>query len=125
MPRCLIECNRVLAPAGRLIFSLDHPARHCFFDAEEDELSIVPTRSYFDDRPIHWRWPGRADIMLESFHHTIAQWVELLSTAGFGLVRLLEPVPPPEVLEAIFPVDGALAPLRLLPQSIIFVAEKR
>jgi SAM-dependent methyltransferase len=125
MPRCLAECHRVLVPSGRLVFSLDHPARHCFFDADEDELSIVPVRSYFESGPEQWRWPGRADLVLQSFHYTIAEWMDMLYAAGFCLVRLLEPVPSPEMLDATFPSDGALAPLRLLPQSIIFVAEKR
>jgi hypothetical protein len=124
MPRCLAECHRVLTAGGRLVFSLDHPLRNCFLDTDDEELSIFPSRSYFDNRPMRWRWPGRADLVLQSFHHTIAQWVEMLAGADFRLARLLEPVPPSPVLDATFPDDGALAPMRLLPQSIIFVAEK-
>ena len=46
------SASRVLRPGGRLVFSLDHPLRDCFFDAEtggeDDEMSIIPARSYFD-----------------------------------------------------------------------------
>ena len=40
------------------------------------------------------------------------------------LLRLLEPAPPEEMLDEIWPSDDALSALRLIPQTIIFVAEK-
>jgi len=125
LPRCLAECSRLLYAGGLLIFSLDHPLRDCFFDMEEDEMVIFPSRSYFDNQPARWRWPDRIDLVLQSYHHTIAQWIAMLAVADFRLTRLLEPAPPANLLDAIFPSDGALAPLRLIPQTIIFVAEKR
>jgi SAM-dependent methyltransferase len=124
MRRCLAECSRVLRPQGRLVFSLDHPFRDCFFDAEDDAMSIVPTHSYFDNRALRWRWSNR-DVTMQSYHHTIGQWSDLLSGAGFQLLRILEPPASQEMLDAIWPVDDALAALRLIPQTIIFVAEKR
>jgi ubiquinone/menaquinone biosynthesis C-methylase UbiE len=125
MPRCLAECSRVLRPGGRLVFSLDHPFRDCFLDAEEDTMSIVPSRSYFDNSPQRWSWTlARASVPMESYHFTIAQWVEMLAGAGFRLVRLLEPAPPAEMVEEIWPADDALAALGLIPQTVIFVAEK-
>ena len=57
-------------------------------------------------------------------HFTIAQWVEMLAAAGFRLTRLLEPAPPADLLDEIWPSDDALSSLRLIPQTIIFVAEK-
>lgn len=123
MPRCLAECARVLRPGGRLIFSLDHPFRDCFFDAEDDEMAVFPVRSYFDGAALHWRWDGDASLAMTSHHHTIAQWVEMLTAAGFRLLRLLEPAPPEEMLDEIWPSDDALSALRLIPQTIIFVAE--
>ena len=123
MPRCLAECARVLRPGGRLVFSLDHPFRDCFFDAEDDEMAVFPVRSYFDGAAMHWRWDGDANLAMTSHHHTIAQWVEMLTTAGFRLLRLLEPAPPEEMLDEIWPSDDALSALRLIPQTIIFVAE--
>lgn len=125
MPRCLAECSRVLRPAGRLVFSLDHPFRDCFLDEAEDTMSIVPSRSYFDNSPQRWSWTlPRGSVPMESYHFTIAQWVEMLAAAGFRLVRLLEPAPPDDLLDEIWPADDALSALRLIPQTIIFVAEK-
>lgn len=125
LPRCLSECSRILHPGGLFVFSLDHPLRDCFFDAEDDEIAIYPVFGYFDNRPIRWRWPERTDLVVQSYHHTIAQWIDMLAVAGFQLTRLLEPSPPAALLDATFPSDGALAPLRHIPQTIIFVAEKR
>ena len=124
MPRCLAECARVLRAGGRLVFSLDHPFRDCFFDAEDDDMAVFPVRSYFDPAPMHWHWSGAANLAMTSHHHTIAAWVEMLATAGLHLRRLLEPAPPADLLDEIWPSDDALAALRLIPQTIIFVAEK-
>jgi ubiquinone/menaquinone biosynthesis C-methylase UbiE len=48
LEQCLAECWRVLRPGGRLVFSLDHPVRDCFFDAQEQELVLYPVHDYFD-----------------------------------------------------------------------------
>ena len=53
---CLSECSRVLRAGGRLVVSLDHPFRDCFSDDAEDEMSITPVRSYFDNEPMRWQW---------------------------------------------------------------------
>ena len=124
MPRCLAECARVLSTGGLLVFSLDHPFRDCFFDAEEDEMAVYPVRSYFDGAPMHWLWSGVPGAAMTSYHHTIASWLAMLAAAGFRLQRLLEPAPPTELLDEIWPSDDALSALRMIPQTIIFVAEK-
>ena len=54
MPRALGECARVLGAHGRLVFSLDHPFRDCFFDFEENDVTLYPARSYFDHSPMAW-----------------------------------------------------------------------
>jgi len=122
VPRCLSECQRVLRPGGRLIFSLDHPLRDCFFDTEDDELTLYPVRDYFDNTPLVWRFPT-TDAILRSHHFTVAQWLTMLHTAGFQLRQLLEPAPRRELLDQLWPLDGPLGPLRNLPQTIIFVGE--
>ncbi len=124
LPRCFAECARVLRPQGLLVFSTDHPFRNCFYDAGEDELTIYPVRSYFDNTPLRWPWDGRPEIRLHSAHYTIAQWLDLLHAAGFRLRRLLEPPPPPELLDEVWPADDALAAMRCVPQTLIIVAEK-
>jgi SAM-dependent methyltransferase len=117
----LASCYRVLRPGGRLVFSLDHPLRTVFF--EEGELSVLPTRSYFDAAPLRWRWRSTA-VTLQTYHRTVGEWVDLLAAAGLQLLRIVEPPPPAETLDAAWPPDDALAPLRLLPHTIIFVAQK-
>ena len=123
MERCLAECSRVLRPGGGLVFSLDHPFRDCFADDEDDEMSITPVRSYFANEPMRWNW-GNTGVRMESYHFSIGQWSEMLTAAGFALRRILEPAPPEDMLDEIWPYDDALASLRLIPQTIIFVAEK-
>ncbi len=123
MAASLRECARVLASRGRLVFCLDHPFRDCFHDDEGDETVIYPVRSYFDGSPLRWTFAASGVPMI-TYHRTVSEWVEMLHAAGFRLLRMLEPEPPAEMLDAIWPEDGALAPLRMAPQTIIFVAEK-
>ncbi len=124
MPACLAGCSRLLRSRGRLVFSLDHPLRDCFVDSESDDLSIFPTRSYFDNTSLRWRWRD-SSVYMATGHYTIGQWCTLLTEAGLQLLRIVEPPPPTAMLDALWPEDDALAPLRLIPQTIIFVAEKR
>jgi len=124
MARCLAECARVLRPGGRLLFSLDHPFRDCFADPDEDfEPTIYASRSYFDPKPMRWLF-GNTGVPMVSYHRTVAEWVTLLADAGFGLRRMLEPEPPAEMLDEIWPLDDALSALRLVPPTIIFLAQK-
>ena len=124
---CLAECCRVLVRGGRLVLSLDHPLRHSFLDPGltdlDDELSIVPVRSYYDEGWHRWRWPG-SGIVLQSYHRTIGQWTDLLAAAGLQLLRIVEPLPPADLLDDLLPEDGAQAPLRLIPHTVIFMAQK-
>ncbi len=120
---CLAECARLLKPGGRLIFSLDHPFRDCFHDDEDDTVTIYPVRSYFNNSPMRWTF-GQRGIPMQSYHRSIGQWCEMLVAAGLRLSRLLEPESPVEMLDEIWPVDDPLASMRMVPQTIIFVAEK-
>ncbi len=121
--RALQECVRVLESRGRLVFALDHPIRACFHDNEDGALSILPLRDYFDSSPLVWTFDD-TDVAMQSRHRTIGQWSALLSACGLNLQRIIEPRPPQELLDELWPEDGALSPLRLLPQAIIFVAVK-
>lgn len=123
MPAALSECCRVLRPGGLLLFSLDHPFRDCFLDDQDDEMTIYASRSYFERGAMRWRFSDTGVTMV-SYHHTVAQWSDMLHSAGFVLRRLLEPAPPLALLDELWPVDGALASLRNIPQTIIFMAEK-
>ena len=123
LPLCLAECWRLLRHRGRLVFSLDHPLRDCFFDLEEDELSPYPVRNYFDNSLLRWRFP-ESNVLLHAHHLTTAQWIDLLNTNGFQLARLVEPAPPLAILDELWPLDSAYSTLRNIPQTVIFVAKK-
>lgn len=123
MERCLAGCARVLRAGGRLVFSLDHPARDCFFDEEAGELLPYPARSYFDETPVRWSFDSPR-VRMQSYHRTVATWIDLLNAAGFCLARLLEPAPPVAMLDDLWPEDDPRAPLRNLPQCAIFLARK-
>jgi len=45
--------------------------------------------------------------------------------AGFQVRRLIEPAPPPAMLDELWPLDSPYAPLRNIPQTVIFITEKR
>lgn len=119
----LADCARVLRAGGRLVMSLDHPIRASFYDEVEAETVAYPARSYFDGAPMHWHF-GEDAIPMVTWQHTVSEWVEMIHEAGFTLVRLLEPEADADLLDDTWPDDDALAPLRNLPQTIIFVAEK-
>lgn len=121
--RSLAAIARVLRAGGRFVMSLDHPIRASFYDEVEDESVAYPARDYFDGAPMHWRF-GEDAIPMVTWQRTISEWVAMMREAGFTLVRLLEPEADAALLDDIWPDDDALAPLRNLPQTIIFVAEK-
>ncbi len=124
MARSLAECNRVLILGGRLVFSLDHPFRDCFWDEEDDEHVLFPARSYFDTRPTDWRFGGHTGALMRSYHRTTADWIDLLTAAGFRLIRLLEPAPSTNLADDPWATDYDIEVAMKVPQTIIFVAEK-
>ncbi len=117
------QCARLLKPDGRMVFAMDHPLRTSFYDEADEELLPYPSRSYFDTRPFRWRYAG-PDVYLDTHHRTVAQWLDLGHNVGLRLLRLVEPPPPQALLDEIWPEDDFHAPLRNLPQAIIFVLEK-
>lgn len=120
LPAFFASCRRLLKPGARLIFSLDHPFRDCFYDPAAQELDPFPARSYFDPHP--WRYPfGATHIHMPIHRRTIAGWVGLI-TAHLRLLEIVEPPPPADLLDELWPADGALAPLRHLPHTLICIA---
>ena len=117
----LKECSRLLQKGGRLVISMDHPLRNCFVDEEENDLALYPVRSYFDRRAMHWQFSDSGTWMV-SYHRTTSEWIDALSGAGLRLLRLLEPPPVAEMVDRLWPADGAQAALRNIPQTILFIA---
>lgn len=122
--RCLDEAARVLTPDGRLVFSLDHPLREVFWDEDSGEDGLTAARSYWQRGPMEWQWSSGE--WMRSVHRTVGDWVELLRAAGFVLQRLLEPEPQLDRAEEISWAESYdLEILRLVPQTIIFVARRQ
>lgn len=119
----LMECSRLMTKGGRLIISLDHPLRNCFVDEEDNDLALYPVRSYFDRTAMHWHFSDSSSKML-SYHRTTSDWIDEINDAGLQLLRLLEPPPVAEMVDALWPIDSAQAALRNIPQTIIFIAKK-
>ena len=122
--QCLAQCRRVLRPQGSLVFSLDHPFRACFYDAETQELLGYPERSYFDAAPRAWPF-ANSGVRMVSYERPVSAWADLLHAAGFQVQRLLEPPAPLDLLDELFPADSALAGLRNIPHTLIVVAQAR
>jgi SAM-dependent methyltransferase len=121
---CLAEVQRVMAPGGQFVFSLDHPLREVFWDEEADEDSLVAVRSYWRRGPLEWQFSGSGEWM-RSFHRTIGDWVDLLHAARLRVQRILEPEPQLSRAEEIRWAESYdLEMVKLIPQTIIFVARK-
>ena len=121
-PAALLHAIHALVrPGGRLVVSIDHPLRNCFFDAEMDEFTPYPARSYFDNDPIEWRF--EPDVPMVAHHQPLGQWVEWLLEAGWQLRRLIEAPAPQTVCDELWPEDSPLSPLRMIPHTAILVAQ--
>jgi SAM-dependent methyltransferase len=120
--RALAACRRVLVDGGRLVIAVEHPLRACFFDDETEELAVFPIRDYAGGSPMRWTFP-ESDAGMTTYARTLSEWTDALTAAGFCLRRLVEPRVPVEVMDELWPDDGALAPLRNLPHTLILLAE--
>lgn len=121
---CLAAAHRVLRRGGRLVFSLDHPFREVFWDDDEDEEGLLAVRSYWRRGAMEWQMSGSREWM-RSFHRTIGDWVDLLVAAGFNIRRILEPAPQLSAAEELsWAATYDLEIVRLIPQTVIFVAQK-
>lgn len=123
-PALLTECARVLRPGGQIVISQDHPIRACYWDQERREESILPTRSYFERRPLHWSFVETGTPMI-SHHRTIGQWFSLLRESGFVMQKILEFPLPPGVADEPWADEYTTEVAIHLPQTMILVAHKR
>ena len=100
---------------------LDHPLRMAFTDPVEGELSPIPVRSYFETAPLRWRYPGTG-ATLRSYSRPVGDWLALVQDAGLRVTQLLEPPLPSSLADELFAEDDSLAPLRLIPHTLIVAA---
>lgn len=113
------EVARVLAPAGRWVFSVPHPVRWSFPDVPGSE-GLTAAYGYWDRRP-YVETDGRGRVSYVEHHRTVGDHVRSLVAAGFVLRDLVEPTWP----DGQEQVWGGWSPLRgrLIPGTAIFVAE--
>ena len=124
MAFCLAGCARLLRPSGRLIFAQDHPIRASFWDAEAEEESVLPARSYFDNSPLRWNFAG-SDAAMTSHHRTLDGWFFLLHEANFTVTTLRE-LPLPAGWDDGPDVDEYTRDIaRYLPQVMVIEAAKK
>lgn len=115
------HCMKALAPGGRLVLSMDHPLRGCFWDEDAQELIGFPVRAYHDEKPI-------ARLIDETpvryFNRPTESWMGLLYEAGFVVTRMLEPRTPQARVADLWPAESPLEPLGNLPHLLILVAQR-
>jgi len=103
----LVEMGRLLAPDGRLVFSINHPC----FEIDENSTWLVERHPYREsvarkvegyrrERPVRVAWKISENEMAytTSYHRTLATYSHYLNDAGLAIVRMTEPEPKPEIL---------------------------
>jgi 2-polyprenyl-3-methyl-5-hydroxy-6-metoxy-1,4-benzoquinol methylase len=96
----LCAARTLLAPAGRLVFSVPNPGTDTPFrewgrDEQGSKLALHIDR-YFESGPrvCHWNMPRlTAHWQTPSWHRTLSEWSALLAQAGFLIRRIHEPRP--------------------------------
>ena len=118
--RLMREVTRVLRPAGRWVFAVNHPLTWVLPDDPGPE-GLVARTSYWDRRPYVERDESGAPTYVQH-HRTVGDRIREVVAAGLVLEDLIEPDWP----EGHDRVWGAWSPLRgaLLPGTAIFVCRK-
>ncbi len=101
------ELARLLAPDGRLVFSLSHPC----FDIDERSAWVVERHPYREtvarkvegyrhERPVRvpWKLSETEMAYTTSYHRTLATYSRYLHDAGLAILRMAEPAPKPEIV---------------------------
>ena len=86
----MAEIARVLAPGGRLAFSVTHPTRWMFPDDPGPD-GLTATQSYWDRRPYVEVDDATGVVAYVEHHRTIGDWVRVLHRHGLSLVDIAEP----------------------------------
>ncbi|MCH7699963.1 MAG: methyltransferase domain-containing protein [Chloroflexi bacterium] len=119
--RALSEAFRVLRPGSRFVFSVGHPFRACL----EDGPPYGVQKGYWEaQQDWQWEFPEKhATARFRTWYRPVSEWFSLLTDAGFGVDRMLEP---PPVQEGESTWDGSYdqEKMRLIPTTLIFEAKK-
>lgn len=118
--KLLSNAASLLKAGGKLVASFDHPFRNCFYDMDADDLSPFPTRAYFDEEPLSWHF--EPDLPMQAHHFSLGRWIAWILQAGLILEKVIEAPAPLEICDELWPQDSPLAPIRLIPHTVILVA---
>jgi ubiquinone/menaquinone biosynthesis C-methylase UbiE/ADP-ribose pyrophosphatase YjhB (NUDIX family) len=118
--RALAEAARVLRPAGVLAIAVKHP-----LGARTDGGPPYTIWTSYWTAHADWPWEFKdgTSAPLRRYYHTMSQWFELLTSAGFAVERLMEPKEdelergPGDALDNRW--------LGLMPYTLIMKARKR
>jgi SAM-dependent methyltransferase len=99
------EMGRLLAPGGRLVFSINHPC----FDVDDRSTWLVehpPYResisrkveNYRRERPVRvpWKISDTETAYTTAYHRTLGTYSRYLHDAGLAILQMAEPAPKPE-----------------------------
>lgn len=128
------ELSRLLAPAGRFVFSISHPC----FDIDERSAWVVERHLYHEtvarkvegyrhERPVRVPWKISPTEMAytTSYHRTLATYARYLHDAHLAILRLTEPSPRSELVRKSS--QGAFMaeiPLHLVVEAAHFVTPR-
>ena len=126
MPRpgeVLAAARPLLAPGGRVVFSVPHPVTDCTYrewerDSYGRQLALKIDR-YFEARTNWMEWNMRRLPMrfrTLQFRFTLEQWSSMIAAAGLVITRLWEPRPSEAAVEA----RPELADARRVPFFLLF-----
>lgn len=111
-----------LIAGGQLIFSVEHPiftaeGSQDWFYNEEGKIAHFPVDNYFYEgqRTAHFLGSN-----VTKYHRTLTTYLDSLLTNGFQITRIVEPMPPENMLD----IPGMKDEMRR-PMMLIVAAEKK
>jgi ubiquinone/menaquinone biosynthesis C-methylase UbiE len=116
----LREAARVLKAGGVLAIAVQHPLDVC---VDGGPPYVVHQPYWTSQRDWTWDFKDGTSSQFRAHYHTIGEWIDQLSAAGFTLERIIEP------READLPkAEGDVLDdrwLRLVPYTMVLKARKR
>lgn len=103
----ITEMGRLLAPGGRLVFSINHPCfeideRSSWLVERPPYLEIISRKveKYRSERPVRvaWKISDTETAYTTSYHRTLTTYSRYLHNAGLVIIRMAEPTPKPELI---------------------------
>jgi ubiquinone/menaquinone biosynthesis C-methylase UbiE len=79
------EFSRVLKPKGWFVFSTEHP----FFSYGHNRID-----NYYETKEVSCRWKGfKTEVIMKSYYHSLGTITEALTSNGFVIEKMIEPLP--------------------------------